>query len=107
MLVTDLDRFLAPNVRPCNLNKTHNNLIAPADTDTVTLSSSLVITNQSIGVASTAQGFNGVDGILGFVISTTIAAIIDYLLFPELDLLILLQVSIHLVIFETSSSRIQ
>ncbi|KAI0661988.1 acid protease [Cubamyces menziesii] len=34
-------------------------------TDTVTLSSSLVIQNQSIGVASTAQGFQGVDGILG------------------------------------------
>ncbi|KZT27469.1 acid protease [Neolentinus lepideus HHB14362 ss-1] len=34
-------------------------------TDTVTLSSNLVIQNQSIGVASTAQGFNDVDGILG------------------------------------------
>ncbi|KAI0354862.1 acid protease [Trametes cingulata] len=34
-------------------------------TDTVSLSSSLVIENQSIGVASTAQGFQGVDGILG------------------------------------------
>ncbi|EGN98549.1 hypothetical protein SERLA73DRAFT_91976 [Serpula lacrymans var. lacrymans S7.3] len=34
-------------------------------TDTVTLSSSLVIQNQSIGVASTATGFNDVDGILG------------------------------------------
>ncbi|KAI0333691.1 acid protease [Cubamyces sp. BRFM 1775] len=34
-------------------------------TDTVTLSSSLVIQNQSIGVASSAQGFQGVDGILG------------------------------------------
>ena len=31
----------------------------------MTLSSSLVIQNQSIGVASTAQGFNDVDGILG------------------------------------------
>lgn len=29
------------------------------------LSDELVIQNQSIGVASTAQGFNGVDGILG------------------------------------------
>jgi hypothetical protein len=38
------------------------------DTDTVALSPNLVILNQSIGVASTAQGFNGVDGILGFVI---------------------------------------
>lgn len=35
------------------------------DTDTVTLSPSLVIENQSIGVASTSQGFQGVDGILG------------------------------------------
>lgn len=35
------------------------------DTDTVTLGSGLVIQNQSIGVASTAQGFQGVDGILG------------------------------------------
>ncbi|EIN04215.1 family A1 protease [Punctularia strigosozonata HHB-11173 SS5] len=34
-------------------------------TDTVTLSSDLVITKQSIGVASTASGFSGVDGILG------------------------------------------
>ncbi|KAF7796287.1 hypothetical protein EIP86_007463 [Pleurotus ostreatoroseus] len=34
-------------------------------TDTVTLGPSLVIENQSIGVASTAQGFQGVDGILG------------------------------------------
>lgn len=34
-------------------------------TDTVSLSEDLVIQNQSIGVASTAQGFNDVDGILG------------------------------------------
>ncbi|KAI5119245.1 hypothetical protein M0805_008796 [Coniferiporia weirii] len=34
-------------------------------TDTVTLSSSLVITGQSIGVASSSEGFDGVDGILG------------------------------------------
>ena len=34
-------------------------------TDTVTLGPGLVIQNQSIGVASTAQGFQGVDGILG------------------------------------------
>ncbi|KAI0917457.1 hypothetical protein AcW1_007348 [Taiwanofungus camphoratus] len=34
-------------------------------TDTVTLVQGLVIQNQSIGVASTAQGFSGVDGILG------------------------------------------
>jgi len=34
-------------------------------TDTVTLSSSLVITKQSIGVASSSEGFEGVDGIIG------------------------------------------
>jgi len=34
-------------------------------TDTVTLGDGLVIKNQSIGVASTATGFNDVDGILG------------------------------------------
>lgn len=34
-------------------------------TDTVTLSKTLVIENQSIGVASKATGFSGVDGILG------------------------------------------
>ncbi|EIW81194.1 acid protease [Coniophora puteana RWD-64-598 SS2] len=34
-------------------------------TDTVTLSSDLVIRNQSIGVASSAQGFSDVDGIIG------------------------------------------
>jgi hypothetical protein len=34
-------------------------------TDKVTLSSSLVITKQSIGVASSASGFDGEDGILG------------------------------------------
>jgi len=34
-------------------------------TDTVTLSSNLVINKQSIGVASTSQGFNGYDGVLG------------------------------------------
>jgi hypothetical protein len=35
--------------------------------DTVTLTPSLVITNQDIGVASQSEGFDGVDGILGFV----------------------------------------
>ena len=34
-------------------------------TDTVNLGSGLVITKQSIGVASTSTGFSGVDGILG------------------------------------------
>ncbi|KAH9837240.1 acid protease [Rhodofomes roseus] len=34
-------------------------------TDTVTLGDGLTITGQSIGVASSAQGFSGVDGILG------------------------------------------
>ena len=33
--------------------------------DQVTLASGLVISNQSIGVASQAEGFNGYDGILG------------------------------------------
>jgi len=33
--------------------------------DTVTITSSLVITQQSIGVASTSTGFEGVDGIIG------------------------------------------
>ncbi|KAF9374971.1 hypothetical protein CPC16_000967 [Podila verticillata] len=33
--------------------------------DQVTLASNLVLYNQSIGVASTSKGFNGVDGILG------------------------------------------
>lgn len=39
--------------------------LGTTDTDTVTLSSSLVITGQSIGVASSASGFDDVDGILG------------------------------------------
>ncbi|KAI0643937.1 acid protease [Trametes meyenii] len=34
-------------------------------TDTVTLGSGLTITGQSIGVATSSQGFDGVDGILG------------------------------------------
>ncbi|EKM49034.1 uncharacterized protein PHACADRAFT_107685 [Phanerochaete carnosa HHB-10118-sp] len=34
-------------------------------TDTVTLASGLVITNQSIGVANSSEGFPGVDGIMG------------------------------------------
>ncbi|KAL1745145.1 aspartic peptidase domain-containing protein [Schizophyllum fasciatum] len=34
-------------------------------TDQVTITDDLVLKNQSIGVASTAQGFNGYDGILG------------------------------------------
>lgn len=34
-------------------------------TDTVTLSSSLRVFSQSIGVASHSDGFEGVDGILG------------------------------------------
>jgi hypothetical protein len=38
-----------------------------ADIDTVTLKENLVIKNQSIGVASSAQGFSDVDGILGWV----------------------------------------
>ena len=33
--------------------------------DDVSLSEALTISNQSIGVANTSQGFDGVDGILG------------------------------------------
>ena len=36
-------------------------------TDTVTLGSGLTISKQSIGVASQTQGFDNVEGILGFV----------------------------------------
>ena len=36
-------------------------------TDTVSLGSGLTITKQSIGVASSSQGFAGVDGIIGYV----------------------------------------
>jgi hypothetical protein len=39
------------------------------DTDHVSLGGNLVIQKQSIGVASSATGFQGVDGILGCVIS--------------------------------------
>jgi pepsin A len=39
-----------------------------SDTDLVDLGGGLVIKNQSIGVASSATGFQGVDGILGCVI---------------------------------------
>lgn len=35
------------------------------DTDTVTLGTGLTVTKASIGVATTATGFDGVDGILG------------------------------------------
>ena len=42
-----------------------DDLASVADTDTVTLSSALVITDQSIGVATKSSGFEGVDGILG------------------------------------------
>ena len=41
-------------------------LIVLPDTDQVTLSPSLILKSQSIGVASTSQGFSGVDGILGY-----------------------------------------
>ena len=36
--------------------------------DRVTLGPGLVIEKQSIGVATSAQGFQGVDGILGYVL---------------------------------------
>lgn len=38
-------------------------------TDTVTLSPSLVITKQGIGIATSATGTQGADGILGYVLS--------------------------------------
>ena len=38
------------------------------DTDTVTLNQELVIQKQSIGIAEFAQGFQGVDGIFGWVL---------------------------------------
>lgn len=38
------------------------------DTDTVTLGTGLTVTKASIGVATTATGFDGVDGILGYVL---------------------------------------
>ncbi|KAJ7069510.1 acid protease [Mycena amicta] len=48
-------------------------------TDQVTLAPGLVIQNQSIGVASTAQGFDDVDGILGIgpvdLTSTTVSGV--------------------------------
>jgi hypothetical protein len=47
------------------LEHIHN--LSPSDTDTVTLGPELVIEKQSIAVASQAQGFNDVDGILGYV----------------------------------------
>lgn len=37
------------------------------DSDAVTLNNNLVIQNQLIGVASSAQGFSDVDGIIGCV----------------------------------------
>ena len=40
--------------------------------DQVAISDSLVITNQSIGVALEDSGFDGVDGILGWVSSILI-----------------------------------
>jgi hypothetical protein len=46
------------------------------DIDTVTLSPDLVITSQSIGVASSATGFQGVDGILGFVVACLFISVI-------------------------------
>lgn len=47
----------------CTGQAAHGNV----DTDTVTLNQQLIIQNQSIGVASSAQGFNDVDGIIGWV----------------------------------------
>lgn len=60
------EQYLEQNVCPffyCVAQKTHDH----TDTDTVILNQELVIKNQSIGVASSAQGFQGVDGIIGWV----------------------------------------
>lgn len=53
------------NLRLCDLSDMFICYAGTEYTDTVTLSSSLVITNQSIGVASKSSGFSGYDGILG------------------------------------------
>ena len=46
----------------------------------MTLSPSLIIKSQSIGVASTAQGFGGVDGILGYwLLDTVLHYLTDFL----------------------------
>ena len=56
--------------------------------DTVTLGVGLAITQQSIGVASRASGFSGVDGILGYVAYRLLTRyevlIISYMLFAAL-----------------------
>lgn len=64
----DQARFLALNVSaPYSPSDTLTYSRRWSDIDQVALGRKLVIKQQSIGVASTAQGFNGVDGILGFV----------------------------------------
>jgi hypothetical protein len=50
----------------CDVTPTSRDLTVFSDTDQVTLTPSLVIKSQSIGVASTSQGFSDVDGILGY-----------------------------------------
>ena len=45
--------------------ETHCVFVGEEWTDTVSLGSGLTITKQSIGVAKTSSGFQGVDGILG------------------------------------------
>ena len=45
--------------------KTHRVFVGEQWTDTVSLGPGLTVTGQSIGVAETSSGFQGVDGILG------------------------------------------
>lgn len=62
---TDLARSLVLNVSLYIVSCHAQCLLWLSVTDTVSLGSNLVIQNQSIGVASQAQGFDDVDGILG------------------------------------------
>ena len=66
----DLARLAVPNVSThqsySSLPRDLNPLFIRTDTDQVSLGPGLVIKGQSIGVASTATGFQGVDGILGY-----------------------------------------
>lgn len=57
--------FPVSNVSFVGASGYYPQFISLSDTDTITLSPELVIKGQSIGVASTAKGFNDVDGILG------------------------------------------
>ena len=59
-------------------------------TDTVTLSPDLVITNQGVAVASSSLGFDGFDGILGYVPSYQLAC--DYSAMLTMFLLLFLRI---------------